>query len=846
LTAPCGCCEPSAPLTPVEVENRPALSAIAYRIGTYGSFRETMLGRIARAPELASLTTRRDDDHAIAVLDLWAAVADVLAFYQERYANEAFLRTATRRESIARLARLIDYRPRSGIAALATLAFTVEVGSTVEVSRGSRVQSVPGQDERPQVFETLEALRADARLNRLRALPEPVSANPFERGGTGALLAPGEVGLRAARELVPGDRILLHGAAGSEQVTVKEVRVEGELARLVWEPPLQLEWRKLPTVRKVGRSFRLFGHDVPPQTMQPVENSDGEVEWRLAQTNYILGAREPLPLDARYDGLVAGAQLLVVSGKRVHAVTARAPHVGQESLQGYRGSVTYLPVDPTPFGIDRRSSAVHELLGDPIPFWGHEYPDRLRGATVMVPGYRVGKRAIEIGATIERLERGEGVEIALEEIEVGRRVLVGDERTAPVPARIEQASIVTRGEGLGYLRLELAPDAALDLDPHTAFVLGNVAEASQGETVHGEVLGEADPAASFQRFALRRKPLTYLPSAAEGGAEAAVEVRVNGVRWRQVPSFHGRAPTDEVFVLGQDEEGAATVQLGDGVRGARPARGSVTATYRTGSGLAGRVRRGTLETPLDRPVGLRDVTNPLPARGGADAESPEGARENAPQTVRTLGRAVSLRDFEDLARSSGEVAKASAISVWNGWARAIHLTVAGQAGAPFDAEDLGRLAAAMRTARDPNHRFATANRSWLPVLLGATVEVDPDRIADEVLEAARSAASAALSFDSLRLAEPLHLSDLYAGLQEVEGVVGVDIYEFQPKRPEDRERPNVDRLTDGSPAPLQPHIRAYPARPDPDRIGAVLPAELARIEEPSRDLTIVLARGVAP
>jgi hypothetical protein len=845
LTVPCGCCAPLASATPLEVENRPALSAIAYRIGTYAGFRETMLARIARSPELASLTTRRDDDHGIALLDLWAAVADVLTFYQERYANEVFLRTATRRESVARLARLIDYRPRAGVAALADLAFTVDEGKTVDVQPGLRVQSVPGQDEQPQVFETLEALRADARLNRLRALPDPGLVRPFRRGATEALLASGELGMRAARELLPGDRILLHGPDGSEQLTVREVRAEGEQARLVWEPPLQLPWERQPIAHKAGQSFRLFGHDLPPETMQPRENSDGLIEWHSEQTDYTIGVEDPLPLDGRYDDLTVGARLLVVEGKATRAEATRAAWVGQASLQGYRDSVTHLELGTAPSRLDRRTTAVHELLGEPIPFWGRDYPDRIHGATVMVPGRQTGPRAIELAGTAEHLELAEGVEIGLDEIEVGRRVLVGDKRTPPLPATIREATIESRGKQ-HYLQLELTPGIELDLDARTAFVLGNVAEAGQGETVRNEVLGQADAAAAFQRFALRRKPLTYLPGSGQGGAEAAVEVRVNGVRRHQVPSFHGCSPGDEVFVLGQDEDGTATVQFGDGITGARPASGSVTASYRTGAGLAGRVGSETLETVLDRPVGLRDATNPLPARGGADPESLEGARENAPQTMRTLGRAVSLRDLEDLVRSSGEVAHARAISVWDGRERTIHLTVAAQAGAEFTAADLRRLAAALRTARDPNRRLALANRALLPVVLGVAVEVDPDHLAAVVLAAVRSAARAALSFDSLRLAAPLHLSDLYARLQGVEGVVGVDIHELQPKRPEDRERPGVDRLADGSPARLQPRIRAYPARPDPDRMGAVLPAELVTLEDPSRDLEIVLARGVAP
>jgi hypothetical protein len=96
----CGCCQPPVPLTPLAIDNRPGLSAIAYRIGTYASFREAMLEAIATTPELAALGTRRDDDYSITVLDLWAAVADVLTFYQERYANEVFLRTAQRTESL--------------------------------------------------------------------------------------------------------------------------------------------------------------------------------------------------------------------------------------------------------------------------------------------------------------------------------------------------------------------------------------------------------------------------------------------------------------------------------------------------------------------------------------------------------------------------------------------------------------------------------------------------------------------------------------------------------------------------------------------------------------------------
>src|SRR5207237_1308673 len=111
--------------------------------------------------------------------------------------------------------------------------------------------------------------------------------------------------------------------------------------------------------------------------------------------------------------------------------------------------------------------------------------------------------------------------------------------------------------------------------------------------------------------------------------------------------------------------------------------------------------------------------------GGADAETIEGARENAPTTVRTFGRAVSLEDFRDLVRTTGEVAKAVAIWVWDGLDRAIHLTVAGQRCGVFADDDLRRIGAALTLARDPNYRLRLANHRPLPIVVRGTIDVDP-------------------------------------------------------------------------------------------------------------------------
>ena len=110
MSEDCACCTTPAAAVPRDIQNRPWLSAMAYRIGTFATFRKAILDQLSRTRELAALTARVPDDYTITAIELWSAVADVLTFYQERIANEAFLRTALDRDSLLRLVRLIDYQ----------------------------------------------------------------------------------------------------------------------------------------------------------------------------------------------------------------------------------------------------------------------------------------------------------------------------------------------------------------------------------------------------------------------------------------------------------------------------------------------------------------------------------------------------------------------------------------------------------------------------------------------------------------------------------------------------------------------------------------------------------------
>jgi predicted phage baseplate assembly protein len=273
MTAPCGCCEGTRPHTPRSIENRPGLSALAYRVGTHGTFLESMLARLSshRLPDgsrpLGALTVRTADDPSIAVLDAWATVADILTFYQERIANEGFLRTATERRSLVELGRLLGYELRPALSATAFLAFTLADDPTaadgVSIPAGTRAQSIPEAGGRPQPFETSEPLDARPAWNKLpvrvRQAPAITSVQAkrmrtIELKGTSLSLS-------------PGDRLLFDFGDQEDQQVVREVAsakpdYNEDLTRVALVTPATFTQRLEDLARNLARFRQLKAFDV--------------------------------------------------------------------------------------------------------------------------------------------------------------------------------------------------------------------------------------------------------------------------------------------------------------------------------------------------------------------------------------------------------------------------------------------------------------------------------------------------------------------------------------------------------------------------------------------------------
>ncbi|MBI3726038.1 hypothetical protein HY251_19080, partial [bacterium] len=105
-------------------------------------------------------TDHNPTDFGIVLVELLAFVADVLHYYVDRAAAEAFLPTAIQRGSVVNLLKLIGYELKSAGPASADVVFTLPQALPEEVliPAGTRLQTAAESGEEPVVFETAQDL----------------------------------------------------------------------------------------------------------------------------------------------------------------------------------------------------------------------------------------------------------------------------------------------------------------------------------------------------------------------------------------------------------------------------------------------------------------------------------------------------------------------------------------------------------------------------------------------------------------------------------------------------------------------------------------------------------------
>jgi hypothetical protein len=332
-----------------------------------------------------------------------------------------------------------------------------------------------------------------------------------------------------------------------------------------------------------------------------------------------------------------------------------------------------------------------------------------------------------------------------------------------------------------HTTLILATPAAYRYKRETLTIYGNVVKATHGET-RNEPLGSGDGSQAFQSFDLKQPPLTFVPAPIAAGVESTLHIFVNNIEWHETDSLAGLKPKDRAFITETDDDDKTTVVFGNGSEGSRLPTGvlNVNAVYRNGIGKAGNVKAEQISLLQTRPLGVNSVINPLRASGGADKESRDQARENAPLAVMSLDRLVSLQDYADFTRTFAGIAKASARLLTDGHRRLVHLTIAGADDIPIDGDsDLYRnLLLALRELGSDIPPVQVDMRELVTLVLAANVGLLPDYQWEPVATEIRASILDRFGFQKRALGQPALVCEIIAAIQQVEGVAYVDVDSF--------------------------------------------------------------------
>lgn len=681
------------PLFPRPIANRPGLPRIVYRIGTYSDFRDELLSRLDQDPVLEPWSYRGADDPGIALIEGAAILGDILTFYQEAYANELYLQTATLPQSVAGLVRLVGYRLSPGVGGQAVFAFEIRGDKPVNIpARFPVTADITGLPD-TATFETISAISALPALGKF-ALYSPFAVPPIAAGTSKfamdtALLAAAGVTLEKSNRL-----LLINPAGGSapyhQIVVIDKVETLFEQSEITIKGAWLGSATPTLTAYKLGRDFRHFGYNAPnKQTI--VDSAGNATQEDVDFTRVVsplfyympIGMGPPaysydpvssprhFPLDSEVDDISVGTTFWI--GLDVislflgsHRVFAGRQVVSVEkaslSLGSLTGPSTVIQLnDRLSFGFgdstDIRSVEIHETTGGPFTLSGPRIP--IAGPTSQL--YFFGN-----GQDYQALD-GRGLQLQRNKPAPGQDDVVEQVTAAIADSAVGNLAHVT----LRPLRLQPAlQKLSIAEFPFTfpknsppVWVFGNLATASQGKTEKPVVLGNGDSRAAFLTFAIPKSPLTYLVSKSATPPEVPqLVVTVDNLEWQQVPSLIGSGPKDQVYIVREDATGQSFVQFGDGETGARVSSGvdNVTITYRTGTGAYGPLKPGASADAGAKITGLDTVSLLDEATGGAPSEDPAKARVAAPGKVQSLGRIVSLRDHETETMTIPGVSAASA------------------------------------------------------------------------------------------------------------------------------------------------------------------------------------------
>ncbi len=200
-TTPCPCAQAQDPQI---VSNPPGLAQVSYRVDDFTGFRRALLRSLPGEQSIGAWRPTQGD-LGLQVFEWWAYLADVLTFYNERIANESYLRTAQRPASLANLVALLGYQPAPAIATTGYVAAMRKPGSTAEplvIPAGMRLSSVATPGVASQTFEVDAAASFTGPSSVTGTLPPDTTLQLTNGAPSGVLLAGRVSGVKVGGQLV--------------------------------------------------------------------------------------------------------------------------------------------------------------------------------------------------------------------------------------------------------------------------------------------------------------------------------------------------------------------------------------------------------------------------------------------------------------------------------------------------------------------------------------------------------------------------------------------------------------------------------------------------------------------
>jgi uncharacterized phage protein gp47/JayE len=371
-----------------QVGNR---QVIDYLARDYASFRQALLDLIpSKLPEWSD---RSEADFGVALIELFAYMADILSYYQDRVANEAFLGTAQERRSVIQHLRLIGYEMAP--AAPASAALSVIVGNnqngTIEIRNGDQFATATTPDRPSVTFEYVGAkpLVIDLSSLTLNSAKNP-DGTPLANFKEAAGIVPVAQGRTVLREVVgvsdgtPNQRYQL----GSPSVIRDSIEIVVESdpptppwrqrTNLIFSPPAYSP-EQLAALEQQGRiaSTLAFSRNADPDfAVQTDENDITTVIFGDGQYGLIPAVQARILASYRTGGgaignvgagqiatVVKSSQLQVLGGKVIN----RNPASGGADRESIDHAVQFAP---TIFSSMQRAVTADDYVAQALLFPG--------------------------------------------------------------------------------------------------------------------------------------------------------------------------------------------------------------------------------------------------------------------------------------------------------------------------------------------------------------------------------------------------------------------------------------------------------------------------------------------